>query len=303
MALADIIQIVISCLSLIATIVVSFRIYWLQKRHEDEIRKIEENQKQREFEEKAENFLFDNEDERGYLPYCVIAANMHRHERHTRKIYRDFCRCSKELQNEILKQAGFTISMITDKDWSDVCFDKLVSDIEKYQLGEDVLYDGAKYFHRGFERYRDEKFDMEFKMIIKPIYSLALSKGLVDIGSYIVDYFDYITGVRSGTIVKNDIYPPIDYVWESQGLSDCEEVLTCKWIMLLVKHIVINIHNRAMSKGENDIWIENLTGVESDTLEDEYYKIMYWIYATYYAPFMEKEHENNELEESLIKYG
>lgn len=307
MALADIVQIIISFLSLLATIVVSFSIYWLQKRHEDEIRKIEENQKQREFEEKAENFLFDNEEERGYLPYCIIAANMHRHEKHNRRIYRNFCRCSLELQNEILKQAGFTISMITDKDWSDECFDKLVSDIEKYQLGQDVLYEGAKYFHRGFERYRDEKFDfdMQYKEIIKPIYPsimCAFSKnGMVDIGSYIEQYFDYVMKTRNTAVLQKTIFKPIDYVWESQNLSTCEEVLTCKWIMLLIKHIVINIHNRAVGKGEYDVWIENLTDAESETLEDEYYKIMYWIYATYYAPFIKNEYENNELEERLIK--
>lgn len=300
MALADIIQIIIGFLSLIATIVVSFSIYWLQKRHEDEIRKIEENQKQREFEEKAENFLFDNEDEKGYLPYCVIAANMHRHEKHNRKIYRDFCRCSLELQKEILKQAGFTISMITDKDWSDVCFDKLKYDIKKYQLGQNVLYEGAKYFHRGFKRYRDRKldFDKEYKQIIKPIYpsiACAFSKnGMVDIGSYIDEYFDYVMETRNATVVQKTIYKPIDYIWESQNLAYCEEVLVCEWTMILVKNIVINIHNRIIDKDEDDIWIENLTDAELDTLEDEYYEIMYWLYATYYVPSMKKENKNKE---------
>ena len=38
MSLADIIQIIIGVLSLVATIAVSFLIYWLQSRHEKEIR-------------------------------------------------------------------------------------------------------------------------------------------------------------------------------------------------------------------------------------------------------------------------
>ena len=42
MSAADIIQIIIGVLSLIATIAVSFLIYWLQTRHEKEIQKLQE---------------------------------------------------------------------------------------------------------------------------------------------------------------------------------------------------------------------------------------------------------------------
>lgn len=298
MSLADIIQIVIGVLSLIATIVVSFLIYWLQTRHEKEIRKIEENQKQRELEEKAESFLIDNIDEIDYLSNCIIAANMHRREKHTRKIYNNFCRCSLELQNEILKQAGFTISMISDKDWDDICFDRLISDIAKYQLGRDVLYDGAKYFHRGFERYREAIFEIEYDEIIKPIYPSMVyaftRDGLIDIGAYIDQYFDYILEDRKITVKSDMIYPPIDYVWESQNLGSCEEVLVCKWIILLVKNIVINIHNRFQNGEIDDIWLENLPTAYSKTLEDEYYKVMYWMYITYYVPTLEKDNKKQK---------
>lgn len=298
MSLVDIIQIVIGVLSLIATIVVSFLIYWLQTRHEKEIRKIEENQKHRELEEKAEGFLIDNVDEIEFLSNCIIAANVHRREKHTREIYNSFCRCSLELQNEILKQAGFTISMITDKDWDDLCFDRLINDMAKYQLGRDVLYDGAKYFHRGFERYRDAIFDIEYNRIIKPIYSSTAHEfyrdGLIDIGTYIDHYFDYILGDRKIAVESDMVYPPIDYVWESQNLGSCEEVLVCKWIILLVKDIVINIHNRFQNKEIYDTWNENLPTAASDTLEDEYYKVMYWMYVTYYVPTLEKDNKKQK---------
>ena len=93
MTLADIIQIVIGVLSLLATIVVSFAIYWLQMRHEKELQRLEEKQKQKDLEEKANLFLMYNESERDYLPWCVLAANPHRLEKHTRDIYTYFCRC------------------------------------------------------------------------------------------------------------------------------------------------------------------------------------------------------------------
>ena len=298
MSLADIIQIVIGVLSLIATIVVSFLIYWLQTRHEKEIRKIEEKQKQKDLEEKAESFLIDNADEIEFLANCIIAANMHRREKHTRDIYNNFCRCSLELQNEILKQADFTNPMITAKDWDDICFNSLISDIAKYQLGRDVLYDGAKYFHHGFERYRDVIFDIEYNRIIKPIYSSTAHEfyrdGLIDIGTYIDHYFDYILGDRKIAVNVDMIYPPIDYVWESQNLGTCEEVLVCKWVILLVKNIVINIHNRFQNGEIDDIWLENLPTAYSKTLEDEYYKVMYWMYITYYVPTLEKDNKKQK---------
>lgn len=77
MTTAEIIQIVIGILSLVATIAVSFLIYWLQTRHEKEIQKLQEEKEQKELETKARLFLIDNEPERDYLPWCVIAANVH----------------------------------------------------------------------------------------------------------------------------------------------------------------------------------------------------------------------------------
>ena len=85
MTTAEIIQIVIGILSLVATIAVSFLIYWLQTRHEKEIQKL---QAEKELEMKARLFLIDNEPERDYLPWCVIVANLHPLERHSRKISR-----------------------------------------------------------------------------------------------------------------------------------------------------------------------------------------------------------------------
>lgn len=69
MSAADIIQIIIGVLSLIATIAVSFLIYWLQTRHEKEIQKLQEEKERIELETKAREFLIDNESERDYLAW------------------------------------------------------------------------------------------------------------------------------------------------------------------------------------------------------------------------------------------
>ena len=78
MSLADIIQIIIGVLSLVATIAVSFLIYWLQSRHEKEIQKLQCEKERIALQEKARLFLIDNQEERDYLPWCIIAANLYR---------------------------------------------------------------------------------------------------------------------------------------------------------------------------------------------------------------------------------
>ncbi|HBV84278.1 MAG TPA: hypothetical protein DEB74_16085, partial [Lachnospiraceae bacterium] len=112
MSLVDTIQIITGIMTLVATIAVSFTIYWLQLRHEKEMQKIAKLQEHKELEEKAKLFLIDNDAERNYLSWCVIAANVHRLDKHTREIYNSFCRCPEELRNEILKQAGFEMESI-----------------------------------------------------------------------------------------------------------------------------------------------------------------------------------------------
>ena len=82
----NLIQITIGLLSLIATIFVSFLIYWFQRRHEIEIEKIEENIRKSLLEEEAHKFLIDNEEEIEYVAWCVFATNLYRHKKHTRKI-------------------------------------------------------------------------------------------------------------------------------------------------------------------------------------------------------------------------
>ena len=196
----NLIQITIGLLSLIATIFVSFLIYWLQRRHEIEIEKIEENIRKSLLEEEAHKFLIDNEEEIEYLPWCVFATNLYRHKKHTRKIYTNFCRCSKKLQNEILNIAGFSIKTIKDTEWVDIAFDNLRQDIITYKLGNDYLYDNAKYFHRAFELYRENRWEIT-PQVFPPINTFkqfsrsCYTNGILNINEYIELDDNYVNGL------------------------------------------------------------------------------------------------------------
>lgn len=290
MTTAEIIQIVIGVLSLFATILVSFFIYWLQRRHEIEIRKIEETHRKELLEEKARNFLIDNEAERDYLPWCIISSNINNHKQHNRKIYTNYNRCSFDLQNEILKQAGFTLSLIKDKaDWVSKCFKELEKDIDKYSLGKQrFLYDGAKYFHRAFERYKEQPATLENNRLFERIYpaneiiNALCPDGLENLGDYIVEYLDYILDKCTEKPIKEkEPYPPVDYVWGSQRLGYAEEYMVCYWVMDLVENITINMHNRFHKDYFESVICENTTDAQVETFEDKYYQALYWLYFTY----------------------
>ena len=291
MTAAEIVQIVIGALSLVATVAVSFLIYWLQHRHEKEIERIEGKRHQEKLEEEAHKFLIDNADDEEYLPWCVIAANQHRHAHHVRKIYTNFCRCSVELQNKILEVAGFTIRTIDDTEWVDEGFEKLKLDIEKYHLGEQpFLYDGAKYFHRSFTSYNDAEYKGQYDRLFKTIYKqsplLMLQKNAIDkvsLSSYIEQYFDYVldTEKKLSGLEWKDPAPPVDYVWDGCELCNLDEDFVCFWVMELVGNFIINIHNRVDTIDEDNMLRSNSTGAWPETYEDRYYQILEWLYFTY----------------------
>ena len=285
MTTADIIQIIIGILSLIATVGVSFAIYWLQSRHEKEVERLAKENEEKLLREEADKFLIDNESERDYLPLCVFASNLHRHEKHTRKIYTNFCRCRTELQNKILEVAEFKCRTIEGTDWLNKAIEKLKADIEKYNLGRDYLYEGAKYFHRGFQRYREKEWDYSYKLLFKPIvenkrWKAFMGTDLISISSYVDDYFYYCIEKHDADKVKGDPLPPLDYLWDSQNLASIEESEVCGWIMEIVDAITVIIHNKTIER-DNDLYFDDLTDEEAETFEDKYYETVRALYYTY----------------------
>lgn len=292
MTIAEIIQIVIGILSLVATVAVSFLIYWLQTRHEKEIQKLNEEKEQKELELEARSFLIDNESERDYLPWCVIASNLHPLEKHTRTIYTAYCRCSEKLQNEILLQAGVKCSPIKGRQWVQKCVEKLEADIERYHLGRNYLYEGAKYFHRSYSRYRSLQWN-DLPRVFDPIYKdgkfrKTFNINTLSIGEYIDEYFYYYLDKHVSFESGKEPIPPMDYVWESRDLANCEENKVCMWLMESIENIAIIIRNR---KADDEITQMPLdyTDAQAETYEDKYYEVLQALYNAYYLEVIESK--------------
>lgn len=283
---SNLIQIVIGILSLFATITVSFLIYWLQKQHECEVRKIEEKIRKKDLEEEAHKFLIDNEEERAYLPLCVFASNLYRHEKHTRKIYTNFCRCSLELQNEILRVAQFNIRMIGNTEWLSKSIQALRSDIKKYELSEsNFLYEDAKYFQDAFMKYREIKwkntpraFDQIDNRKASDYYNFTGHNYKLTISEYIGEYLDYITE-HQGDYEKP--LPPFDYVWQSQDLYTADEETVCGWMIELVLKTTVRIYYRRVEDVAQNVFIADNTSAQAETFEDRYLEALRYLYYTY----------------------
>ena len=284
------VQICITVLSLLITATVPIMIFWLQTRHEKQIEEIQLQQRNSELENRAHQFLIEHEREREYLPWCIFATKLHRHERHTRQIYTDFCGCSENLQSKILELAGFAADGISnDLEIKDILkwLDLLETDIESYQLGRNILYDGGKYFRRGFLRYRDEIWGESsqkccFKAIkLSRIAAWICKDGLVDIGEYIDEYFLYYLRASEGTDLEELPTPPIDYVWDTQDMGGGTEKNMCMWVMELVINICVVIYNSNIHGLDLKENIKNYTDAVPETFEDAYYQGIQWLSYNY----------------------
>jgi len=63
----------------------------------------------RKLKEQAGHFIINNNSEVDYLPWCVFASNLHKLESHHRKTYKEYCKCSPEVQDEILRIQGLNV--------------------------------------------------------------------------------------------------------------------------------------------------------------------------------------------------
>lgn len=272
--------------SLVVTTVLTIKIYRLERSHEKEREQMEAKAQEKAIAEAARVFLIDNEDEIEYLPLSAIAKTLKLKRKHHRAITTKFLRCSEEVQKEILKQANFQLIEIS-KEQVSAALKLLKDDIKTYCFGRDVLYGGAKYFHRAMERYSGEKIETVNPYRFEDFVNTRLYEDdahrLLKNTQFNRTLYDYMYDYRHSGRTNWLIQKPMDMVWEQCDLAECPEKIMTFWTM----RIVIDCC-RVFAKSEEDIiFDEDLI----ETQEDMYYYAVMALYSTYIAKKVEGANE------------
>ena len=266
-------SLIIDIFSLIATIFVSFLLYWLEKKKEKEIEKQEQKKSDEKIEIEAINFIRNNNKELGYLPLCAFANNLNKLKPHDRNIYNNFFTCSSTLQEKILEMQGYKFTFKT-RTWLSDCYNKLVADALKYDLGENIKYDTEQYLFKCFSRYKDLK-RYEFNPCICPIinensifFSIYGEHHLIDIHSYIEDYLNLTE--------RENIEKPIDFIYKR--FINGNEKIFCYWFLHLVYSLADIISERYYDSRNPD---DRYFFMSNDTFEDFFYRTAWLLYEIY----------------------
>ena len=265
-------NLVISILSLIATIAISFVIYFLEKKKTELL-------KQKEIKENAKNFIVSNSDEIDYLHWATIAAGCFPQNKHVRKIYNEFSLLDNETKQEVLKQRNLKCELITDDAWIQSKIQLIREAITLMDLGDDYLYDSGKYFTRSY-RYKGEPIpDFEaYRDVYDDVFHLnrpfQKHKDKLTYIQYLEDYLyckyahpELLT--NAATIIK-----PNDYLIAAENFGSCREDYLCFWMMIMVSYVAaFAIRHLKWKDAEHP-----QTDAQPKTFEDKYFSVLYDLY-------------------------
>lgn len=271
----EIVNLVISILSLVATIAISFVIYFLECHNKKEARN-------REIKEEARKFIINNADELEYLHWATIAVGCFPQNKHVRKIYNEFAYLDDETKQEVLRQRHLECALIDNDEWIDSKINEVQSIIDVLSIGDDFLYDGGKYFVRSYD-YKDKSIkDLEharfanykFKDVFKLGRMFQHKNGFLTYEQYLEDFL-YCKFKKPDKLPKDiDIPLPNDYLIVAEALRTCSEDYLCYWMMLIVRN-AITYAIRYLNYDTNE---HSQTDAQAETYEDKYFSILYELY-------------------------
>ena len=139
-------------------------------------------------------------------------------------------------------------------------------------------------------------------LISKMIYRMNMSK------YYPVEYENYDKALMIE--FNEDVpIPPMDYVWNSQNIANCEEEKVCMWLMELIEGIAIVIRNRKPDEEINQKPLE-YTDAQAETFEENIYDSIVSYVLDYKETLIDvnstidKINDNNKLSEyNFFRYG
>ena len=281
MKIESIINIICSIAALISTIIIAVIQYkqtqkmnFLEKQwnQRDEERRVEE------VKSKALTFLSENSEYRDLIPLCVMAAMYDDMHCYHRKMYRDFCCFTKEIQNEILKFCKLDLCVECIQDFFRVCCKAVVDVCEQYFPEDiDIFYDGGKYIERSVTRYGENTIPID-RIQYEPSYmhgtfGKSLWKNFDKTSTYEMAIIDILSDAFNSNDPKNT---PIKALSQIYDFRDVEGIEACQFATTIAKYVAIynpkvKTTNKFYGCVEDGSWTIN-------TMEDLFLFAMFEIY-------------------------
>lgn len=287
----DIAQLVISILSLVATIAISVILYKLDRKRDKEIEIQKEKARQKDLEHEAELFLIKNGDEIQYLPLCVIANNLNCLKKHKRDIYNNFNICSDEVKEIILDKQKIALKKVTSEDWFEICNSKFVEAIKEFKLGRNMYYDNAKYVRYCYDYYGKEpiSFDTSFKIQFMD-YNITENTMVpwvtrrASYYSYVNHYFHFLDDLQKYENPHNIKWPlPCDFLYNKVVNED--ENIYCYWSAEQMRCLCSFIRERNYEHSLYRTSYSQAIEISPEYFEDMYYCALYELYITFGKEF------------------
>ncbi len=286
----EVINLIINILSLLATISVSVAIFWLQRRHENEVEKQEDLRRKEAIIEAAKIFIIDNQEDIHLLPLCVMAASVNPHKNHIRPLYIHFNKCSEELQKEILRQENIPLVIESSCNWEVEAFKKFEEDCEKYKMGKPYWWEGygATFLHDSIYYMQN---DLGLGNINKYVFDVPSLEKIVfpnhkhELTSYIDEYLKYILKDKKDTADKLELLPqkpPMDLLREKFKFVSCDTKILNFWLMEYIISACVAFCRHGLIDDIEAEWREiYIREDELETYEDMYYETLLMLYIAY----------------------
>lgn len=220
MSISDWISIICAVVALVVTIIIAI----LQIKQSNRVEKFEKKQDERDEQRHQESvkaraisFISKYYKDRGLIPLCAIATMYNDLFYYNREMYREFCCCTKEVQNRILEYCNLDLR-ICESGIYKKCLNAIESIIkESFPDDENAFYDGGKYFKRSLEYYANKAIpNQEF------------------------EYQNHITDVLSKAFNGNDINAtPIRQLLNEYNFGNCEEIEACQLVTVIAEFVAI----------------------------------------------------------------
>ena len=233
----------------------------------------------------AQEFCITYEKEIGLLPLCQIASFIDPLHNFVRPMYTAFCKCNKTIRKKILELKKFSVMSFSDSDWinkSIKMFDEKTH--EKQLCSVSFLYDGAKYFHRGFNEYSNYRVEFDplvFTRLNKQVSIIVSNDEKCSLDTTIRDYLEMETP-------KGEINPPLDEVWAYCSHVDTMEYDVTFWVSMMIITTCKYLYDRVIDLSkpyEEDITDISLGDSECliETQEDMYLYALLELYKLQYS--------------------